>query len=64
METDKTAEAKAYDPAARYDVKFSRVVPAYGVKLLPIDTHDMDGATLNMIVETEGADCVDRAEPR
>jgi len=64
MATREGADAPAYDPQVRYDVKFTRVVSVYGAKLLPIDTHDVDGKTLNLIVDAEGADCVERADPR
>lgn len=64
MAARKKATASAYDDALRYEVRLTRPVKLYGVPFLPIDTHEMGGADLNLLVAAEGADCVDTAEPR
>lgn len=53
-----------YDPEATYDVRLSRTVMVGRARIKPLGGHQMTGATLNAIVENEGADAIVSANPR
>jgi hypothetical protein len=54
----------AYDDETQYDVKLTRMVWYRGATLTPLPVHEMSGKALNAIVDQEGADVIDRADPR
>lgn len=62
MAKEPAAPAK-YQEDVTYKVRLTRVVPYRGTTLLPRDDHEISGAALNAIVETEGADVLDAAQP-
>ena len=47
-----------------YAVKFVRPLEFRRSRFLPLPVHEMSGRTLKAIIEQEGADVVDSAEPR
>lgn len=60
-----TAEmTPAYDDTTTYAVKFAWPVVFRRSKFLPLPEHEMSGAVLKSIIEQEGADVVDSADPR
>jgi len=56
--------APPIDPDRDYDVRLSRPVTFLSARLKPIDTHTMSGGILLALIDAEGADCVDSAQPR
>lgn len=61
---DETAQPRTYDLETEYAVKFVRPVRYRGATLDALNEHDMSGLVLGIIIEQEGDDVVDRAEPR
>lgn len=53
--------APAYEPAATYDVRITKVASVNNLRLLPKNRHTMTGAILNQLVAEHGADLVDAA---
>ncbi|MDX6806309.1 hypothetical protein [Terrihabitans rhizophilus] len=58
------ASTITYDSDGTYEVKLTRAVNYRGAMLLPLPRHEMSGRALKAIVEQEGPDVVDSAEPR
>jgi hypothetical protein len=56
--------APAYADDTTYAVKLMWPVMFRRSKYLPLPVHEMSGAFLKQIIEQEGADVVDSAEPR
>jgi lipopolysaccharide export system protein LptA len=54
----------SYDPEMIYDVRLSRTVMVGRARIKPLGGHQMTGATLNAIVDEEGADAIVSANPR
>ncbi len=55
---------KPYEPGVIYDVRLTRLVRQPGMRLLPRDQHEIEGAALNAIVAAEGEDVIGAADPR
>lgn len=54
----------SYDPETIYDVRLSRTVMVGRARIKPLGEHQITGATLNAIVDEEGADAIVSANPR
>lgn len=56
-------DAPTYDDGTFYNVKLARPVTYRRSRLLPLHPHEIRGAVLNEIVDAEGEDAIDSAEP-
>lgn len=52
-----------YDDGKTYNVKLARPVNYRRSRLLPLHPHEIRGAVLNEIIDAEGEDVIDTAEP-
>jgi hypothetical protein len=65
MSTKKPAAPPPYDPEAFYRVTLTRPLTVLGgLKLLPLDPHDIVGSLLNSIILEHGADVIHAADRR
>ena len=64
MTKPKASAAPLYRPGTIYDVAVTRPFTFNGHKHLPRHEHQIEGATLNAIVEQEGQDIVRSADAR
>lgn len=53
-----------YEATTIYVVKLTRPVQIGRAKLLPLHTHELSGTALTGLIEREGSDAVDTAQPR
>ena len=60
----KAKPASAYDATTIYNVVVARPIRVGVIKMLPRDAHEMTGEFLQAIIDVEGEDAIDHAEPQ